>query len=63
MNVNAYEKQLRSKYMNVLGPPGNFRGDLKISNQNTLGGGDLSKELNLGGGVKFKEGPKIFGGL
>ena len=39
MNVNAYEKQLRSKYMNVLGPPGNFRGDLKISNQNTWGGG------------------------
>ena len=63
MNVNAYEKQLRSKYMNVLGPPGNFRGDLKISNQNTWGGGALSKELNLGGGVKFKEGPKILGGL
>ena len=28
-------------------PPSNFRGDLKIPDQNN--GGDLSKELNLGG--------------
>ena len=43
MNVNAYEKQLRSKYMNVLGPPGNFRGDLKFQTKILGGGGDLSK--------------------
>ena len=35
-------------------------GDLKISDQNNWG--DLSKKLNLGGGAKFKEGPKILGG-
>ena len=36
--------------------PLNFRGDLKISNQNNWGG-DLSKKLNLGGGgAKFKGG-------
>ena len=51
MNVNAYEKQLRSKYMNVLGPPGNFRGDLKISNQNTWGGGGGPEQrIKFGGG-------------
>ena len=39
----------------------NFRGgDLKISDQNNWG--DLSKKLNLGGGAKFKGGPKILGG-
>ena len=44
----------------VAGPP-NFRGDLKISDQNNWG--DLSKKLNLGGGgAKFKGGPKILGG-
>ena len=37
----------------VAGPP-NFRGDLNISDQNNLEGGDLSKKLNLGGGAKFK---------
>ena len=31
----------------VAAPPSNFRGDLKIPDQNN--GGDLSKELNLGG--------------
>ena len=35
--------------------------DLKISDQNYWG--DLSKKLNLGGGAKFKGGPKILGGL
>ena len=50
MNVNAYEKQLRFKYMNVLGPPGNFRGDLKISNQNTWGGGGPEQRIKFGWG-------------
>ena len=36
-------------------------GDLKVSDQNNWGGGDLSKKLNLGG-AKFKGGPKILGG-
>ena len=40
--------------------PPNFRGDLKISDQNNWGEGDLSKKLNLGG-AKFKGGPKILG--
>ena len=39
--------------------PPNFRGDLKISDQNNWG--DLSKKLNLGG-AKFKGAPKILGG-
>ena len=47
----------------VAASPPNFRGDLKISDQNNWGG-DLSKKLNLGGGgPKFKRGPKILVGL
>ena len=42
-------------------PPPILGGDLKISGQNNWGGG-LSKKLNLGGGAKFKGGPKILGG-
>ena len=42
-------------------PPPILGGDLKISGQNNWGG-DLSKKLNLGGGAKFKGGPKILGG-
>ena len=37
-------------------------GDLKTSDQNNWGEGDLSKKLNWGGGAKFKGGPKILGG-
>ena len=33
----------------VAAPPPNFRGYLKISDQNNWGGGDLSKKLNVGG--------------
>ena len=40
--------------------PPNFRGDLKIPDQNNWR--DLSKKLNGGGGAKFKWGPKILGG-
>ena len=35
----------------VAGPP-NFRGDLKISDQNNWG--DLSKKLNLGGELNLR---------
>ena len=43
--------------------PPNFRGDLKISDQNNWG--DLSKKIKFrggGGGAKFKGGPKILRG-
>ena len=41
----------------VAAPPPNFRGDLKISDQNNWGGG-------LGGGPEIKfGGPKFKGGL
>ena len=40
-------------------PPCNFKGNLKVSDQNNWGG-DLSKKLNLGR-AKFKGGPKILG--
>ena len=39
----------------------NFRGDLKLSDQNNWGRG-TSKKLNLGG-AKFKGEPKILGGV
>ena len=32
-------------------PPPNFRGDLRILDQNNWG--DLGRKLNLGGGAKF----------
>ena len=43
----------------VAAPPCNFKGNLKVSDQNNWGG-DLSKKLNLGR-AKFKGGPKILG--
>ena len=49
----------------MLAAPLILGGDLKISDQNNWGGGDLSKKLNLGWGgvgVKFKGRPKILGG-
>ena len=44
----------------MIAVPPNFRGDLKISDQNNWGGGGdlINKKFNLGG-VKFKGGPKI----
>ena len=42
-------------------PPDFFGGALKISDQNNWGGGDLSKNLNLGE-ARFKGGPQILGG-
>ena len=36
--------------------PPNFRGDLKISDQNNWGGGDLSKKLNLGDELNLRRG-------
>ena len=44
----------------VAAPPLILGGDLKMSDQNNGGGGDLSKKLNLRGG-KFKGGPKMLG--
>ena len=35
-------------------PPPNFRGYLKISDQNNWGGGDLSKKLNVGGELNLR---------
>ena len=46
----------------MVAAPRNFRGDLKISDENNEGG-DLGKKLNLVGGAKFQGGPKILGGL
>ena len=45
----------------VAAPP-NFKGDLKISDQNNWGGGTWAKNL-IWGGAKFKGGPKILGGV
>ena len=42
----------------VAAPPPNFRGDLKISDQNNWGGGPEQK-IKFGGGAKFKAEPKI----
>ena len=39
----------------------NFRGDLKISDQNNWGGPE-QKINKFGGGTKFKGGPRILGG-
>ena len=41
-------------------PPPNFRGELKISNQN-IGGRPEQKIKFGGGGAKFKGGPEILG--
>ena len=41
--------------------PPNFRGDLKISDQNNWGGPEQKIKFG-GGGAKFKGGPKILGG-
>ena len=50
--IQPYLKYLVIAHM-VAAPSPNFRGDLKISDQNNWvgreGGGDLSKKLNLGG--------------
>ena len=50
-----------SKASHASSPAPNFRLKLKLQTK-IIGGGDLSKKLNLGGGAKFKEGPKILGG-
>ena len=53
--VSLGKNGCRQKFCSTPIPP-NFRGDLKISDQNNFEGGgegDLSKKLNLGGGAKF----------
>ena len=42
--------------------PPNFRGDLKISEQNNWGGGGPVQKIKFGG-AKFKGGPKISSGV
>ena len=48
-----------NKYMSAAPP--NFRGNLKISNQNNWGGRPEQKIKFGGGGAKFKGGPEILG--
>ena len=46
----AIRVHIRKSYLRHGSRPLNFRGDLKISDQNNWGGGGMSKTLNLGWG-------------
>ena len=54
-----------NQYLTWWQSPPNFRGDLKISDQNNWGGGQSEQKIKFGGGgerAKFKVGPRILGG-
>ena len=63
LSCNGAELKEKKELLHGSSPP-NFKGDLKISDQNNcVGGGDLSKKLNLTGEANFKRAPKILGGV
>ena len=62
LSCNGAELKEKKELLHGSSPP-NFKGDLKISDQNNcVWGGDLSKKLNLTGEANFKRAPKILGG-